>query len=86
MITPTYPAANATFNSSHSTLAVVKYEISHAYEIVQVPGVRVLFWGGVRVIFWVGFGFSSRVLVCGVGGCFVTRGFVDRGFVALLCG
>ncbi|KAJ1495940.1 Poly(A) polymerase central domain-containing protein [Baffinella frigidus] len=40
VITPTYPAANATFNSSHSTLAVVKHEIAHAYEIVQVGGAR----------------------------------------------
>jgi len=36
VITPTYPAANATFNASHSTLAVIKNEIAASYEIMQV--------------------------------------------------
>ena len=35
VITPTYPPANATFNASHSTLAVMKKEIESAHLLMQ---------------------------------------------------
>jgi len=35
IITPTYPAANATFNASNSTLAVMKKEIENAHTLMQ---------------------------------------------------
>ena len=35
IITPTYPAANATFNSSHSTLSVMTKEIEVAHALMQ---------------------------------------------------
>jgi len=35
IITPTYPAANATFNSSHSTLSVMTKEIEVADALMQ---------------------------------------------------
>jgi len=35
VITPTYPPANATFNSSQSTLAVIKKEIEYAHGVMQ---------------------------------------------------
>ena len=35
IITPTYPAANSTFNMSHSSLAVLKNEIKRACMIIQ---------------------------------------------------
>mmetsp|Transcript_9142 Transcript_9142/g.18241 ORF Transcript_9142/g.18241 Transcript_9142/m.18241 type:complete len:573 (+) Transcript_9142:375-2093(+) len=36
VITPTYPAANSTFNSSQSTLSVIAQEVALAHEISQV--------------------------------------------------
>jgi len=35
VITPTYPAANSTFNSSHSTLWVIQQEIAAAHTLAQ---------------------------------------------------
>ena len=94
MITPTYPAANATFNSSHSTLAVVKYEISHAYEIVLVPAVVTAhrLSGSVRgrgsgsvQRFWFA-GWGEALLLDALWRCFVAEGAQGLRAVCWPCG